>query len=190
MPVLTMQFLRSFNGDISMVIISCGYFCCYILVAISVAVQLRLIQRYRKVRKTGLMTVSDSEYIVQCYIMVFLQIISDIKYYIRKYTQFKMSEEREIASRLLRLAATASSETTLEERNFSNLITATRRNFRRSNVTASPRRSRKRKHTFKRKVVLMKLAHADFFPSNAELKFLKQRGLGMHNLLSSNIFLN
>lgn len=89
-----------------------------------------------------------------------------------------MSNEREISDRLLRIAASASNEATQEERNFSSVVALTRRNFRRNNAS-SPRKGRKRNRTFKRKVVLMKLAHADFFPSNVELKFLKQRGLGI-----------
>lgn len=94
-----------------------------------------------------------------------------------------MSNEREIANRLLTIAANAANKSTQEEQDFSSLVQATRRNFRR-NLTPSPRRGRKRKTTFKRKLVLMKLAHADFFPTNAELKYLKQRGLGMVYLLN------
>ncbi|XP_025833281.1 uncharacterized protein LOC112905330 [Agrilus planipennis] len=89
-----------------------------------------------------------------------------------------MSEERVIASRLLQAAENVSHEETAEEKNFTSLVRDTRRCFRRNEVASSPSRGRKRKRTFKKKVVLMKLAHADFFPSNSELKFLKQRGLG------------
>jgi len=90
-----------------------------------------------------------------------------------------MSDEREIANRLLMIATSACSELTQEEQDFSSLVTATRRSFKRNNVISSPCKGRKKKATFKRKVILMKLAHADFFPSNTELKFLKQRGLGI-----------
>lgn len=92
-----------------------------------------------------------------------------------------MSSDENIAHRLIQIAANASSQITSEERNFSSLIQSTRRNFRRQELTFTPRRGRKRKKIFKRKVVLMKLSNADFFPSKPELKFLKQRRLGIYS---------
>lgn len=86
-----------------------------------------------------------------------------------------MSSDENIAHRLIQIAANASRQSTSEERNFSSLIQSTRRNFRRQEITATPRRGRKRLRTFKKQVVLMKLSNADFFPSKPELKFLKQR---------------
>lgn len=71
------------------------------------------------------------------------------------------SRDRDIADRLLRIAADAGSAQTREERDFSSLLHATRRNFRRGEESAV---GRKKKDSFKRKVILLKLAHADFFP--------------------------
>ena len=89
-----------------------------------------------------------------------------------------MSNDENIAQRLIQIAANAT-QVTSEERNFSSLLQSTRRNFRRQELTPSPRRGRKRQRSFKRIVVLMKLSNADFFPSKPELNFLKQRGLGI-----------
>lgn len=54
-----------------------------------------------------------------------------------------MSDEREISDRLLRIATSASNESTQEERNFSSLVAITRRNFRRNDITPSPRGRKK-----------------------------------------------
>lgn len=49
-----------------------------------------------------------------------------------------MSDERLTSDRLLRIAASASNESTQEERHFSSLVAATRRKFRRNDITPSP----------------------------------------------------
>lgn len=87
-----------------------------------------------------------------------------------------MSIDSDIVQRLIRAANNAGNNETEEEVNFSAVIRGTRQSFRRHEVVSS--RGRKRKQTLQKRVVLLKLAHADFFPSNAELKFIKQRGLG------------
>ncbi|CAH0552833.1 unnamed protein product [Brassicogethes aeneus] len=96
-----------------------------------------------------------------------------------------MTEETSVAQVLLRATCRAS-QPTVEERNFTSLLSETRQHFRRnssgrSTRTSSPTsgRGRKRRTSFKKKVILIKLAHADFCPSNTELKFLRERGLGM-----------
>lgn len=90
-----------------------------------------------------------------------------------------MSREQEIASRLLRVASNAANQVTEEERSFTSLVAATRRNFRRSLDSNLSTRGRKPRRSYKKRIVLLKLANADFFPTNSELKFLRQRGLGM-----------
>ncbi|CAH0560535.1 unnamed protein product [Brassicogethes aeneus] len=87
--------------------------------------------------------------------------------------------ESEIATRLIRAAANVL-EPTPEERTLSSLISQTRMSFRRNCV--DNKRGRKRKSSFHKKVTLLKLAHADFYPTTAELKFLKERGLGESEL--------
>lgn len=86
------------------------------------------------------------------------------------------NDSADIVRRLMQAANNAGNNETVEEANFSEVIRATRQSLRRHEGVSN--RGRKRKRTFKKRVVLIKLAHADFFPSNAELAFIKRRGLG------------
>lgn len=83
----------------------------------------------------------------------------------------------DIANRLLRQATNASIEETAEEQNFSSVVDATRRTFRRG--SPSVQRGRKKKPHFTTAVFLMKLAHAEFAPGKIESSYLKTRGLGI-----------
>lgn len=75
---------------------------------------------------------------------------SENNFTFEKKKQIKMSDEREIADRLLKIASSASNKSTLEEQDFSFIVAATWKCFRRSNVTASPRKGRKRKASLKK----------------------------------------
>lgn len=101
-----------------------------------------------------------------------------------------MTDDSDIARSLLVAACHASSGPTPEERDYdyATLLRSTRQNFRRPDPAVAPTpRGRKRKRSFKKKVVLLKLAHAEFYPCNAELRYLKERGLGI--FFSSSTFI-
>ncbi|KAF5297523.1 hypothetical protein FQR65_LT19708 [Abscondita terminalis] len=85
-------------------------------------------------------------------------------------------DPRQVISSVLRAANSAAQTATNEENNFETLLNETRSAFRRRE-SGTPR-GRKRKDYFSKKIVVLKLANADFLPGNAEQKYLKERGLG------------
>ncbi|CAH1113826.1 unnamed protein product [Psylliodes chrysocephalus] len=101
-------------------------------------------------------------------------------------------EAATVAARILQAANNVAVTPTREEdseNEFQSLLTTTRQSFRRRDSGTTPSRGRKRSRTFTRKVFIMRLANANFFPGKKEQQFLKDRGLGFH-LQEEDLLLN
>ncbi|KAK4882299.1 hypothetical protein RN001_005618 [Aquatica leii] len=97
------------------------------------------------------------------------------------------TEYTAVANRLLRAASNAASQQTDEENAFESMVSATRRNFRRSDVTVPSPRGRKRRDHFSREALLTNFSHVDFLPGFSEQRYLKNIGLGCYEYNNQSI---